>query len=499
MTDFGSLDFCSDERNLQVMFRPRRQPCLFLFLAMALAASYAQVTAPDTSVVSSPYPPLFKSAKYAVGAGPVSIVVADFNGDGKPDIATANRDASTVSILINNGDGTFRKHVDYATGNYPLQVVVGDFNNDGKADLAVANDNDQSISILLGNGDGTFRPRIDTVVSTSGGVFSLSAYDLDNDGKLDLVVGPADVSLLGNGDGTFQAPVSFHLYNGGTLSYVLVTHLTGLDLVGVMNDFFPYKIKELVAKGGGTWLDYSEQDFNQPTHLGQLAAGDINGDHLGDIAASWFGQNQVFLCLTNSGGILGCSNNTYKVGTGPIGITLADLTGDNLLDVITANSGSNNISFLRGHGDYTLGPLTNYAVGKVPQSVAVADFDGNGRQDVAVANSGDGTVTTLLQSTVALSTFSLSFGKQAVGTTSPAKTVTLFNAGLSILHISKISTSGDFILQSNGCGTTLASGASCKLSVVFHPTVAGTRIGGLFVADDALGSPQRISLSGKGI
>jgi hypothetical protein len=496
VTDFGSLDFCSDGRNLHVMFRPRRQLYLFLFLATALAASCAQVTAPDTStsVVSSPYPPLFKSAKYAVGVGPVSIVVADFNGDGKPDIATANRDASTVSILVNNGDGTFQKHVDYATGKSPAQVVAGDFNNDGKVDLAVASGYN-SISILLGNGDGTFGQRIDTLLQGAG---SLSAFDLNNDGKLDLVVGPADVSLLGNGDGTFQAPIAFHLYYGGTLSYVLVTQLNGLDLVGVMNDFFPYKIEELAAEGGGTWLNYSEWYTNQPAKHGQLAAGDINGDHLGDIAAAWFGENAVFLCLSNSDGILNCGN-IYKVGMGPIGIALADLTGNNLLDVVTANSGSNNISFLRGHGDYTLGPLTNYAVGKVPQSVGVADFDGNGRQDLAVANSGDGTVTTLLQSTAALSTFSLSFGKQAVGTTSPAKTVTLFNAGLSILHISKISTSGDFSLQSNGCGTTLASSASCKLSVVFKPTVAGTRTGGLFVADDALGSPQRISLSGKGI
>jgi hypothetical protein len=480
------------------MYRPRHQLYLLLFLAMASAVSYGQGTGTYTAVVSSPYPPLFKRAKYAVGSGAVSVVVADFDGDGKPDIATANNASSTVSILINNGDGTFRTHMDYATGNSPSQVVVGDFNNDGKADLAVANGADQSISILLGNGDGTFRPRIDTVLSPSDGTGSLSAYDLDNDGKLDLVVGPADVSLLGNGDGTFQAPIAFHLYYGGTLSYVLVTQLNALDLVGVMNDFFPYKIEELVAKGGGTWLNYSEVYFNQPAHLGQLAAGDINGDHLGDIAAAWFGENEVFLCLSNSDGILGCGNN-YKVGTGPIGIALADLTGDNLLDVVTANSGSNNISFLRGHGDSTLGPRSNYAVGKVPQSVAVADFDGNGRQDVAVANSGDGTVTTLLQSTAALSTFSLSFGKQAVGTTSPAKTVTVFNAGLIILHISKVSTSGDFSLQSNGCGTTLASGASCKLSVVFQPTVAGTRKGGLFVSDDALGSPQTISLSGKGI
>jgi hypothetical protein len=475
------------------MYRPRRQLYLLVFLATA-AASYGQGTGTYTAVVSSPYPPLFKSAKYAVGAGPVSVVVADFNGDGKPDIATANHDSSTVSILINNGDGTFRKHVDYAMGNSPSQLVVGDFNNDGKVDLAVANGY-SAISILLGNGDGTFGQRIDTSIPGAG---SLSAYDLNNDGKLDLVVGPADVSLLGNGDGTFQAPIAFHLYYGGTLSYVLVTQLNALDLVGVMNDFFPYKIEELVAKGGGTWLNYSEVYFNQTAHFGQLAAGDTNGDHLGDIAVSWFGQNQVFLCLSNSDGLLGCGNN-YKVGTGPIGIALADLTGDNLLDVVTANSGSNNISFLRGHGDSTLGARTNYAVGKVPQSVAVADFDGNGRQDVVVANSGDGTVTTLLQSSVALSTFSLSFGKQAVGTTSPAKTVTVFNASLGVLHISKISISGDFILQSNGCGTTLASGASCKLGVVFHPTVAGTRKGGLFVADDALGSPQTISLSGKGI
>jgi len=475
------------------MYRPRPQLYLLLFLAAA-AVSYGQGTGTYAAAVSSPYPPLFKKAKYAVGAGPVSIVVADFNGDGKPDIATANRDASTVSILINSGDGTFRTHVDYATGNSPSQLVVGDFNNDGNVDLAVASGYN-SISILLGNGDGTFGQRIDTSLPGAG---SLSAYDLNNDGKLDLVVGPADVSLLGNGDGTFQAPIAFHLVNGGTLSYVLVTQLNALDLVGVMNDYFPYKIEELAAKGGGVWQNYSEIYFGQAAHLGQLAAGDINGDHLGDIAAAWFGENAVFLCLSNSDGILNCGNS-YKVGKGPIGIALADLTGDNLLDVVIANSGSNNISFLRGQGDNALGPRTNYAVGKVPQSVAVADFDGNGRQDVAVANSGDGTVTTLLQSTVALSTFSLSFAKQAVGTTSPAKTVTLFNAGLSTLHIRSISTSGDFILQSNGCGTTLTSGASCKLSVVFHPTVAGTRKGGLFVADDALGSPQTISLSGKGI
>jgi hypothetical protein len=472
------------------MHQPLSQAWLLLFLATALAPFRAQV--------ASPYPPLFKQTKYAVGAGPASIVVADFNGDGKPDIAAANRGSSTVSILINNGDGTFQTHVDYATGNSPSQVVAGDFNNDSKVDLAVANSGDGSISILLGNGDGTFRPAIDTLI-TSGFASSISASDFSGDGKLDLVVGPADVSLLGNGDGTFQAPVGFSLTSGGSLSYVLVTQLNSFNLVGVMNDFAPFEIEELAPEGGGKWLNYADVIPGGPyTHLGQLAGGKNEKDSFGFVAASWSGQNQVFLCVPNQDNVLGCGHN-YNVGKEPTGIALSDLTGDNVVDLVTANSGSNSISFLRGHGDVTLGPRTNYAVGKVPQSVAVADFDGNGRADVAVANSGDGTVTTLLQSTAALSTFSLSFGNQGVGTTSAAKTVTLFNAGVTTLHISGISISGDFIVQSNACAATLSSGASCNVGVAFQPTAKGARKGALLFGDGALGSPQTVSLSGRGI
>ncbi|HMK49662.1 MAG TPA: VCBS repeat-containing protein, partial [Thermodesulfovibrionales bacterium] len=77
--------------------------------------------------------------------------------DGRTDLAVANLDGDTVSILLGNGDGTFQAAIDYGAGDYPLSVRTGDFNADGRTDLAVANGGSTDISILLGNGDGSFQ------------------------------------------------------------------------------------------------------------------------------------------------------------------------------------------------------------------------------------------------------------------------------------------------------------------------------------------------------
>jgi FG-GAP-like repeat len=470
----------------------------FAFFLVASVSSMSQVGPAKSATVSSPYPPLFVSATYKVGLSPVSVVVADFNGDGHPDIAIANEKSSTVSVLINRGDGTFEPRVDYKTGKLPSQVVVGDFNKDGKVDLAVANFGDSSISIFFGRGDGTFQRRKDTYLAT-GDALTLAAIDEDGDGRLDLVIGPADVTLLGNGDGTFQPPINFFLNSGSSLSYLIVTPLNGdYRLIGTMNDYAPYMVEELFAEPRGNWLNYADVIPDGPyTHIGQLAGGNIFNGDVGGVAVTWPGQNQVFLCAPNGDGVLGGLQNV-DVGTGPVGIALADFTGDNRVDVVTANSGSKNITFLRGNGKGALSGRTDYAVGNSPQSIAVADFDGNGREDVVVTNSGDATVTTLMQSTVALSHTSLLFSKEPVGKTSAAKAVVLFNAGTTVLDVGTISTSGDFSLQSTTCGQTLASGASCKVKVVFQPTAAGTRSGALLIIDDAIGSPQTVALSGTG-
>jgi len=146
---------------------------------------------------------------YAVGLGPSSVAVGDFNRDGRADLVTTNEDDGTVSVLLGNGDGTFRFHVDYKTANRPLSVAVEDFNRDGNSDLAVADA--AGVSVLLGNGDGTFRTHVD--YAAGKGTTSVAVADVNGDGRPDLLVtngisGTVSV-LLGNGDGTFQAHADY--------------------------------------------------------------------------------------------------------------------------------------------------------------------------------------------------------------------------------------------------------------------------------------------------
>jgi hypothetical protein len=164
---------------------------------------------------------------YASGFFPLWTAAADFNGDGKLDLAVADYDnvelgfafPSQVSILLGNGDGTFQSPIIYDVGEGAHWIAAGDFNQDGKQDLAVVNGYGNTVSILLGNGDGTFQPQVSYAVGVEP--FSVAVADFNGDGIPDLAVsnsiciyesacGPGTVSiLLGNGDGTFQPDVEY--------------------------------------------------------------------------------------------------------------------------------------------------------------------------------------------------------------------------------------------------------------------------------------------------
>src|SRR5262249_46807645 len=156
------------------------------------------------------------------------IAADDLDGDGRTDLVTVNAEifnpAGSASVLLNSGGGQFAGARDYLStaiinGPVPDDAVTADFNGDGKLDLAVANGtfNSNSVGVILGNGDGSFGPPAD--YATSPESLSIAAGDLNGDGKPDLVTAdrgprptndPGNVSvLLNQGDGTFTPAVPY--------------------------------------------------------------------------------------------------------------------------------------------------------------------------------------------------------------------------------------------------------------------------------------------------
>jgi uncharacterized protein (DUF2141 family) len=170
--------------------------------------------------------------------------VGDFNGDGKLDIAVTGGGygfsiGHVVTILLGNGDGTFRlaQNSTFPTGSNPWAIVAADFNGDGKLDLAVANQDDGTLTILLGNGDGTFTPATGSPVAVGSGPYALAAADLNSDGKLDLVVANQNDTtvtvLLGNGDGTFTPAAGSPIAVGGAPNSVAVGDFNSSGRLGI--------------------------------------------------------------------------------------------------------------------------------------------------------------------------------------------------------------------------------------------------------------------------
>ncbi len=228
-----------------------------------------------------------EGGNFSTGGGatfaPYSVVVGDFNSDGKLDLATANELINKASVLLGNGDGTFQSHVDYDTGVDSRQVATGDFNGDGRLDLAVSSS--EGVSILLGSGDGTFQSQTLYPLETNDNPYLVIA-DLNGDGKLDLAVANTAGSvsiLLGNGDGTFQSSVRYP--TGGFSATVIAADFNGdgiLDLA--TGNYYDANLAILLGNGDGTFRPH----VNYPAAFGArgLVAADFNGDGRLDLAVA---------------------------------------------------------------------------------------------------------------------------------------------------------------------------------------------------------------------
>jgi hypothetical protein len=153
------------------------------------------------------------AVNYSVSANPEFVVVGDFNVDGNVDLATCNsgNNPGKANVLFGNGNGTFQAAVVYTVGVNPYTLTTADFNGDGKLDLATANNGGNNVSVLLNNGNGTFGTKTD--YGAGAGPFFINSDDFNLDKKTDIVVTNSSsntVSILtGNGNGTFEAAINF--------------------------------------------------------------------------------------------------------------------------------------------------------------------------------------------------------------------------------------------------------------------------------------------------
>ncbi|HKV26494.1 MAG TPA: FG-GAP-like repeat-containing protein [Candidatus Acidoferrum sp.] len=324
-----------------------RYPITLSLLSASLGTSTPATSIPG--ITNSILP----STSYNVGVGPVALTAADFRNLGQLDLAVVNDMDNTLSILANQGVGTF-----IASANSPIAlgparsspppvppaIASAAFTSSGFHDLLVTDPVNNTVQVLLSNGDDTFTAASGSPIHVGNQPSSIVTGDFNGDGKQDFVVTnftDNTFSLyLGNGDGTFsQAAGSPFALPSGVTGPIAMT------------------------------------------------AADFNSDGSQDLAIVNETTNNLSILLGNGNGTFAqASNSPIAVGKAPVAIASGDLNTDSRPDLAVVNQSDNTLTVLFGNGDGTFTPATNspLATGQTPTSVAIADFNGDGHPDTAV-------------------------------------------------------------------------------------------------------------------
>ncbi len=379
-------------------------PAIALFVfGVACAMTVSEVSAQVATFTTQRYPLIGNTH-----------VAADLNGDGRVDLAGSN--ANAASVMLGNGDGTFRPKTDFPIGMQTQAIAAGDFNSDGRMDLMVTLNTPQlSLALLTGTGTGTFNAP--TFFPNTSGFDSpaIAATDLNGDGRLDLVVmhgiacftAPCRAArsitiLLGNGNGTFQTPSEIDVGTGPMSMAVVDLNRDGIkDLaIGGGNT----ELSVLLGVGNGTFvrqpvvtLVAGGDPFSACNDIG---VGDLNRDTIQDLVVP----------LGNGHGnaiLIGNGNGTFQVRSriqidetfAPLHVAVADYNRDGLLDIArTMGDGTNGLlQILRGNGDGTFQAPNRYLVpppGRGGIMILAGDWNGDAKPDIAFVEGGAGAPTT---------------------------------------------------------------------------------------------------------
>jgi hypothetical protein len=332
--------------------------------------------------------------------GPRRVGVADFNHDGKPDLAVSHVAASgavSVAVLLGDGAGGFGPPTDFpATDTQPL--IIADFNNDGNPDIFLGNNSSNSSEVLLGNGSGGFGAPVSAVVASN---VAATAGDFNNDGKTDLIVVNGSITVeVGDGTGHFGLLNNFF---GNAATSVSAADFNGDGKLDIVTGGQADGISVLLGNGAGSFG--AAKSISTGFLTTAVATGDFNGDGKADIVA--VGHSTVVIFIGDGNGGFGPATS-YTLNQSPVGVTVGDFDGDGKPDVATANvPPDGSFPNLNGPTNDTATILLGDGAGKLryasvlntngnPFAVAAADLNGDGKADLVSANIGDNNVSVML-------------------------------------------------------------------------------------------------------
>ncbi len=388
---------------------------------------------------------------FATGSEPVSVTAADLNGDGLPDLIVANLGSNTVSVLLNTtapGATTpsFAAQTAFATGSGPESVTAADLNGDGKRDLIVANKYSSTVSVLLNTtAPGATTPSFaaQTAFATGSGPESVTAADLNGDGKPDLIVanGSNTVSVLLNTTAPGAATPSFAAQQtfaaGSSPEFVTAADLNGdgkpdLIVANTLSNTVSVLLNT-TAPGATTASFAAQQTFATGTNPLSVTAADLNGDGKPDLIVANVNSNAVSVLLNTTALAINspafAAQQTSATGSQPEPVTAADLNGDGKPDLIVVNVLSNTVSVLLnttapGATTPSFAAQQTFATGAEPRAVTVADLSGDGKLDLIVANYDSNTVSVLMNTTAPGATTASFAAQQTFATGAEPRSVT---------------------------------------------------------------------------
>jgi hypothetical protein len=375
-------------------------PAIALFVfGVACAMTFSEASAQVATFTTQQYPLLGNTH-----------IAADFNGDSKPDLAGAG--ANTVSVMLGNGDGTFRPKTDFPIGIQTQAVAAGDFNSDGIVDLVVTLNTPQlSLALLTGTGTGTFN--VPTFFPNTSGFDSpaIVATDLNGDGRLDLVVmhniacftAPCRAArsitvLLGTGKGTFQTPSEIDVGTGPNSMAVLDLNRDGIKDVAIGGG--NTELSVLIGVGNGTFVRQPVVTLipgGDPfSACNDIGVGDLNRDGIVDLVVPLGNGHGNAILIGNGNGTFQVSSRIQIDETfAPLHVAVADYNRDGLLDIArTMGDGTNGLlQILRGNGDGTFQAPNRYLVPPPSRGgimILAGDWNGDAKPDIAFVEGGAG-------------------------------------------------------------------------------------------------------------